>query len=240
LTPRPAQAAARREVRHSPSEAYLLLRDLIISGQLSPGAAIIESQAAARLGLGRTPVRAALKRLQQEGYVHALTTGKYTRAVVAPLTGSDMRELFLIMGALEGLAARLCSRLEASRREMLVAEMDAVNQGLLQVAGPQNLDERRAQDLHVRFHRIHVEAAAGPRLLAELDAIHPQVERYERLYTAALIRGIAESVREHGAIGEAIRSGDPDAAERAVGVNWRNGADRYEKVVAQMGERGIW
>jgi DNA-binding GntR family transcriptional regulator len=83
-------------------------------------------------------------------------------------------------------------------------------------------------------------ASAGPRLLAELDVLQPQAERYERVYTTAIICAFDEAAREHAAIVEAIRAGNPDAAESAVVRNWRGCAERYAQVVTILGERGNW
>src|SRR5687768_9042809 len=71
---------------------YHRLRELIVRGRLAPGARIIETVIAARLGVSRTPVRAALQRLQQEGYVVVASPGQQSRMAVAPLTQEDALE----------------------------------------------------------------------------------------------------------------------------------------------------
>ena len=86
------------------TQAYLRIRELIISGRLAPGARIIESDLAERLDISRTPVRSALQRLQQEGWVHGTETGKQLRLTVSPLTQEDARELYEIIGTLESYA----------------------------------------------------------------------------------------------------------------------------------------
>ena len=222
------------------AETFSRLKEMIVAGRLAPGTAINESRLAERLGLSRTPVRAALQRLQQAGYVHVEKPGKYTRLMVAPLSAEDMRELFRIMGNLEGLAAGAVAALPAGEREPIAAEMEAINVGLLEAAQSMPAELGRAQDLHVRFHRVHVEAVAGPRLRAQVAAIHPLVERYERLYTQALMSQISKSVQEHADIVVAIRAGDPEVAERRVAVNWRNGAVRYQQAVSLLGDRAFW
>jgi DNA-binding GntR family transcriptional regulator len=73
-------------------QAYEKLRDLIVWGRLAPGTRIIESDVAGRLGISRTPVRSALQRLQQEGYILALDSGKpqaerYNRLYTTVLVG---------------------------------------------------------------------------------------------------------------------------------------------------------
>ena len=90
--------------------AYQKLRELIVLGRLAPGTRIIETTVAARLGVSRTPVRAALQRLQQEGYVVVTSPGQQSRMSVAPLTQEDAIELFGMVSAVEGLAANGAAR----------------------------------------------------------------------------------------------------------------------------------
>src|SRR5690349_20834406 len=101
------------------SRVYNELRTLIISGQLPPGARVAERAVGERLGLSRTPVRSALHRLQQEGFVASSGLGRDQRLFVTPLTQNDGRELLLIVGHLEGLAAREAALLPAEKRRVL-------------------------------------------------------------------------------------------------------------------------
>lgn len=205
---------------------------MIVAGELAPKSPIIESRLAEQLDLSRRVIRAALRRLELEGYVNSVLLKKYTRAVVAPLTVESMKELFTIMGALEGLAVRNAAGLEDETRLQIANEMHELNEALMQASEGNPAEIVEAQDLHVRFHEVTVDAAAGPLLYAQIDRIRPQVERYERLYTHVLISGIQDSVSEHADIIAALREGDPDAAQRASEINWRNGADRYEHALA--------
>ncbi|HJU65178.1 MAG TPA: GntR family transcriptional regulator, partial [Gemmatimonadaceae bacterium] len=102
-----------------PSRVYHQLRTLIVEARLAPGTRLVESEIAARLGVSRTPVRSALQRLQQEGYVIASPHLQNVRLTVAPLTREDSRELFHLVGELEGLAARGAAELPASDRQSL-------------------------------------------------------------------------------------------------------------------------
>ena len=97
---------------------YDSLRNLIVRGQLAPGARIVETEVAERFGVSRTPVRAAFQRLQREGYVTASATHQ-ARMTVAPLTREDVGELLDIVGELEGLAARGAARLNEPDRALL-------------------------------------------------------------------------------------------------------------------------
>ncbi|HEY3383700.1 MAG TPA: GntR family transcriptional regulator [Vicinamibacterales bacterium] len=220
--------------------AYQRLHDLIVSGRLAPGTPLVETDLSARLGVSRTPVRAALQRLLQEGFVTAQPAGQMLRASVAPLTAADMREVFLITGALEAAGARLAAALEAPQREALADELARLADLLHQAAADRPPDLLRAQDLHACFHRTYATAAAGPRLIAELEVLQPQAERYERVYTTAIISAFDEAERERAAIIEALRRGDADAVETAVSRTWRGAVERYARVVTILGERGNW
>jgi DNA-binding GntR family transcriptional regulator len=221
------------------SLVYDELRGLIVWGQLPPGARIAERAVAERLGLSRTPVRSALHRLQQEGFVASVGRGADQRLIVAPLTADDGREVFLIVGHLEGLAARMAAQLPKARRDQIVRHLRSLNREL-GVESRKQIGISRIFDLDMDFHRAYVENVAGPRVVALHRAIKPQTERYVRLYVSSLLDELPTSVKEHEIIIRAIARGDGSAAQRAVETNWHNAADRLAKVIAEHGERGIW
>jgi len=224
----------------SVARAYDQLRELIVWGRLAPGTRIVESEIADRLGVSRTPTRSAIHRLQQEGYVTALDRAKERRLIVAPLTMADARELFHIVGQLEGLAARAAAELPEAARLAIVARMEAVNAELAEVARGARPDPLRIFDLDTGFHREYVLGGAGPRLLALHDATKPQAERYIRLYISSLVDEIHTSAEEHVLIIAALREGDAVAAQQSVDTNWRNAAVRLSRVIGVHGERGSW
>jgi DNA-binding GntR family transcriptional regulator len=221
------------------SLVYDELRQLIVWGQLPPGARIAERAVAERLGLSRTPVRSALHRLQQEGFVASSGHGTEQRLIVAPLTGEDGRELFLIIGHLEGLAARIASQLPRPKREQVVRRLRTLNRRL-GVESRRQTSINKIFDLDMEFHRTYVEDVAGARVMALHRAIKPQTERYVRLYVSTLLDELPTSVKEHEIIVRAISRGDGSAAQRAVETNWHNAAERLANVIAEHGERGIW
>ena len=222
------------------TEAYHQLRELIVRGRMAPGTRIIETDVAAKLGVSRTPVRGALQRLQQEGYIVASGTGQQSRLAVAPLTQEDARELFALVAEIEGLGARWSAELSEGRRAEVVAGLRHHNEQLAQAANEPRADHQMVFTEDMAFHRRYVEGAAGPRLLALHDAIKPQTERYVRLYISALVDEIGTSVREHTVIIDAIAAGAGEAAQSAVRTNWQNAATRLSKVIASLGERGTW
>jgi DNA-binding GntR family transcriptional regulator len=222
------------------TRVYEQLRELIVWGRIAPGTRIIEAEVATRLGVSRTPVRAALQRLQQEGYVVAAGKSQQSRLSVAPLTQDDARELFEVVAEVEGLAARRAAEQPEEVRRDLVARLDGINANLERAATASDPDGRAIFDLDQAFHRTYVEVGGGPRILALHDAVKPQSERYIRLYVSALVDEIGTSVREHDVIIRAIEAGEPEFTQTAVRRNWRNAADRMAKVIEHLGERGAW
>jgi DNA-binding GntR family transcriptional regulator len=159
--------------------------------------------------------------------------------IVTPLTRGDGRELFLIVGHLEGLAAHEAASLPADRRKQLVKRLRDVNRSL-SLASRSKASPARLFDLDLEFHQTYVEGVAGPRVVALHRAIKPQSERYARLYVNVLLDELPTSVKEHEAIAAAIAKGNPIAAQNAVETNWHNAAARLAEVIAEHGERGIW
>jgi len=220
---------------------YRQLRELIVRGRLAPGTRIIEADLAHRLGVSRTPVRDALRMLHQEGYVLSDSAGgSKARWAVAPLTKEDARELYRIIGRVEGLAAWQTAELEPAARTEVAKKLRLLNDGLRDLARTGHGDPNRIFELDLNFHAYIVEASAGRRLLTLHNAIRPQTERYWRLYASAIVDQLGVSVAEHAQVIEAIQAGDGDAAERGVEINWRNGAERLCKVIDSLGERGSW
>ena len=221
------------------TRAYQTLRIVIVSGQLPPGSRISERIVAERLGLSRTPVRSALHRLEQQGFISATGRGRERRLCVAPLTMDDGREVFFIVGHLEGLAARTAALLPASRRREIVKSLREAN-AELEAESHQRGDGDRCFELDHAFHNHYVDGVVGPRLLALHRAIKPQSDRYSRLYTSVLRDQLATSVKEHEKIVRAIAKGDADTAQRAAETNWHNAAERLTRIIAKQGERGSW
>jgi DNA-binding GntR family transcriptional regulator len=223
-----------------PEQVYLRLRDLIVQGLLAPGSRVVETEVATRLGVSRTPVREALQRLQQEGFVVGAPGSQQARLTVAPLTRADVRELLNIVGELEGLAARWSADLPKAERRALAQDLKALNAEFHRTGSAAPIDHGGLYEADERLHRRIVEACAGPRLIALHDSVKPQAERYIRMYISMLTSDLRASVAEHDAMIDAIEQGSADEAQAAVQVNWRHAAERIAKVILVAGERGSW
>jgi DNA-binding GntR family transcriptional regulator len=220
--------------------AFQEIRELIVHGKISPGTWIVEADLAERLNLSRTPVRAAIHWLQREGYVLEHRNVSKSRMIVAPLTREDSIELYRIIGHLEGLAGRGAAEKPKKERTELGKQLHEINEKLLAIADGRAGPSSDIFDLDRTFHRLIVQAGAGPRLSTLHNAIEPQAERYWRLYASSIINALHSSVDEHKEIIEGVLNGDPDAVEQGLQQNWLKGAERLGVVIDMFGERGSW
>jgi DNA-binding GntR family transcriptional regulator len=236
-----ADALRTEIVRGASIEAvFLKIREMIVYGRLAPGSWIVEGDIADKLGVSRTPVRHALQWLEHEGYLVALGSGPKSRMTVAPLTESDAIEAYRIVGHMEGLAGRLAAELPKQERDRLAKALRQLNGQMAKSVGAKESDSRRFFDLDTSFHSRIVEATAGSRFIAIYNGIKPHTERYWWLYASSIVDDEDVSIEEHAKIVAAIAVGNPDAAEKALQLNWENGAQRLVNLIRKFGERGKW
>lgn len=229
----------KREHGTSVLTALHQVRELIVQGKLSPGTWIVEGELAKRLHLSRTPARAALQWLQQEGYIRVHRTANKSRMIVSPLTKEDANELYAIIGRLEGLAGRITATLPKAERTAIAQKLKAINQRLTEIRNNPS-EQGEIFDIDRDFHRVVVESGSGPRLLNLHKMIEPQVERYWRLYASSIIGNLQYSIDEHNDIIAALIAGDANHMERSLQINWEKGRERLGKVIDVFGERGSW
>jgi DNA-binding GntR family transcriptional regulator len=230
---------SKREHGSSVLTAVHQVRQLIVEGKLSPGTWIVEGELVKRLHLGRTPARAALQWLQQEGYVRVHRTANKSRMIVSPLTKEDANELYAIIGRLEGLAARFTAQLPKADRIGMAEQLKRLNQKLADIQDHPS-EQGAIFEIDRDFHRTIVQSGAGSRLRTLHNTVEPQVERYWRLYASSIIGNLQLSIDEHDTTIAALIAGDPDRMERALQVNWENGRARLGQVIDTFGERGSW
>jgi len=150
-------------------QALLRLRELILSGELPTGARIAELTLVERLGFSRTPIRAALMRLEQEGLLYALPHGGYA---VKSFSENDVAEAIELRGTLEGLSARLAA--ERGAPPVVLNEARACLRAIDSVLGQAALDAEafsRYVDLNARFHAMLGELAGSQVIARELERV---------------------------------------------------------------------
>jgi DNA-binding GntR family transcriptional regulator len=148
-----------------------------------------------------------------------------------------MEELYSLAAAIESLAARGLSKVEAAEREKLARQLETVERAFHKEARRRSPEYDRLFELHQAFHRTLVEACAGPETRAVLRTIKPQMDRYEWFYAPLAGPDFSATRREHAAIVEAVRHGTAQELERAVRTNWLNAAQRLGPLIERFDAR---
>lgn len=149
--------------------AQLRLRDMVLAGELSGGTRIAELTLVRKLGVSRTPIRAALMRLEQEGLLRRRPGGGYS---VRTFSETDVADAIELRGTMEGLAARLAG--ERGVDAALLAECHACVDEIDVVLSPRALDDRGFADyveLNARLHRLLGRMANSDVIARELERI---------------------------------------------------------------------
>lgn len=184
------------------------LRDAIVNGALRPGERLVEERIAAQMGVSRAPVREALLILEREGLITSLPRRGVT---VAVLTQQDVQEIYGFRSALECQAGRgACRKITADD----VEELLALTGGMRQSDVASDRQKLAAEDF--AFHQRIFEISGNGRLLKAWLGIMSQVRLLQRHVLAAYGVDVGEMARRHEAIVDALRSGDPDTAERCL------------------------
>jgi DNA-binding GntR family transcriptional regulator len=204
--------------------AYETLRDWIVNGTLEPNETIRDHDVAAALGVSRTPVREALRRLEDEGFVQT-STNRWTR--VAPVDVQEVVRICPIIGALEELALSLAADcILAEHLLRMTTENERLRQAILAA------DFVTAAEADTAFHEALVEPANNPDLERILDGLRTKMLRFEIAYFAAGMRG-PQSVEEHEQIIAALRVGAIPQAQVLTRENWSVSQERLQAALAR-------
>lgn len=200
------------------------IEDAIVSGTLKPGDRLEEQSLAEQYGVSRTPVREALRQLQEAGLIEIRPRRGATVTVVGP---ADLIHMFEVMGGLEAMAGRLAARRldEASKQEILSCH-DACRDALTQGSDAYYYENER-------FHMAIYRASANPFLEEQARALHRRLKPYRRLQLRSLNR-IEQSFAEHDRIVKAILNGNGDEAEQALWDHITIQADRFHDFLAGL------
>lgn len=183
--------------------AYEVLRERLVMLDIRPGAPINDDGLAADLGLGRTPVREALKRLEQDRLVVAYPR-RGTFATAVDMT--DLADISEIRRQLEPTAAARAARTASPEARARLRELAA---GIAEIGDDDDPREVMRRDVHV--HREIYRASGNPHLERILFGLDSHATRIWCLFLDRL-PDIARHVREHVALLEAIVAGDETAA----------------------------
>lgn len=181
------------------------IRSAIINGTLQPRERLMEIQMAEELGVSRTPIREALRKLELEGFIVMVPR---KGAYVSDLSFKDIADVFEIRAALEGLAAGLAAEritddeLETMER-LLVGKQEAITAG----------DIDKLVEVDTSFHELLYRASRNVRLATIISNLREQIQRF-RLTSLSFPGRNKESLLEHKQIVEAIQSRDIQLARQ--------------------------
>ncbi|WP_314623957.1 GntR family transcriptional regulator [uncultured Selenomonas sp.] len=183
------------------------LRDAIKSGTLAPGQRLMEIQLAEELGVSRTPVREAIRKLELEGYVVMMPRrGTY----VASLSIRDVNDVFEIRTALDSLACGLAAE------RITENELESLQRLLVAIGGHiETGDMEKIVETDMRFHDLLYQASRNTRLVGIISNLREQLTRF-RSASMSFPGRLKETLEEHREIVDAIAQGDVPGAKQAA------------------------
>lgn len=207
-------------------QTYRLLRDRILRRQIEAGAKVSVEAIADRLGVSRTPVTDALKRLAADGLVEIIPR---RGTFVTRITSRDAAEMFDVRLMMELYSAE--SALDSGRASAVVAAMDAPMAGMDAAIVSGTYDDYEAFIDHDRlFHRAIVSTVGNHQLLRMYDEInvHMYVARAHYIQTVEAAR---EAQAEHEAIYGAFAAGDAHRVYAALTTHINGVRDRIVAII---------
>ena len=198
------------------------LRQAILRGEFKPGERLMEIQLANKLGVSRTPIREAIRMLEQEGL--AVTIPR-KGAEVAKMTEKDMEDVLQIRLSLEALAVRLsCENITPAALQELKVAMEDFEE---KTKSGQFVEMAKAD---VKFHEILYKASNNPKLQQLLSNLREQMYRYrvEYLKDAAIYPRLIE---EHHRMYDALKEKDQKQAVAYVEKHLHNQAEAVKKII---------
>ena len=215
------------------ADAYRSLKDAIRDNVFAPGFQGSEQEIALRLGMSRTPVHEALIRLQEEGLVRVLPK---RGVMVCALSPDDMREVYDVIIALEGVAAELLAGMPETARKPALAALEATNTEMKSALQQNDLVAwARADD---RFHRTLIDQCGNRRVARLANTIMDQSHR-ARMMTLRLRPKPTRSMTEHQAITAAIRKGDSAEAASRTRAHRQRARDELLPLLDRLGMKQL-
>lgn len=172
------------------------LREAILKGDFAPGERLMEKQLAERLGVSRTPIREAIRKLELEGLVVMIPR---KGAEVASITGKDISDVLEVRATLEALAVKLaCKKMS----EHDLDELNSVNEEFKLAADQKNV--KRLIEKDVEFHDVIFHASDNDKLINIINNLREQIYRYRVEYIYKM-KDYSDLVKEHDEIVQAIK-----------------------------------
>ncbi len=205
------------------------LRDAIRKGKLKPGERLMEIQLAEDLGVSRTPVREAIRKLELEGYVIMMPRrGTY----VANLSIRDVNEVFEIRTSLDSLASGLAAE------RITEEELERLQRLLVAIGGYiEENDMDKIVECDTEFHDLLYQASRNSRLVGIIFNLREQLTRF-RSTSMAFPGRLKATLEEHRRIVEAIAQGDVAEARAAAEYHMEKSEQTLLESMEAMKQQG--
>jgi DNA-binding GntR family transcriptional regulator len=201
------------------------IREAIISGELKPGERLMEVQLAEKIGVSRTPVREAIRKLELEGLVEMLPQ---KGAHVAEISTKDIMNVLEVRATLDGLATALSAQ-RITEEEL--ANLKHVLSQLSSYIEKENLQGSIKKD--VEFHEIIYRSSRNDKLIQINSNLREQVQRFRVIYLKDY-SSPRELNQEHIDIFEAISGRNPDIAQKAAITHIKNQEITITKAIKRL------
>lgn len=190
--------------------AYRAIKECVVKNYV-PGQPLAQQDLANKLGISKTPVREALRRLAEEGLVRQVPNRGYW---MAELSEQDIKEIYEVREALEGMAARLAAL------KIAPDELARLRESFASVrADGAEGDENLMEEIGDQLHQAILKSAGNGRIIRVLNSINGQLDIIKmmgrRIATEAPLSG-QSAFEEHLEIMEALIEQDPDSSEQAM------------------------
>ncbi|SHJ58276.1 GntR family transcriptional regulator [Paramaledivibacter caminithermalis] len=181
------------------------LRNSILKGELQPGERLMELQLAQKLGVSRTPIREAIRKLELEGFVEMIPR---KGAYVADLSVKDILDILEVRMFLEGLSAYLAAQ------RMTDEEINKLKDILKKFEDDfETMSKEDMIELDIKFHDMIMEGSRNNKLLQIIQGLHEQFQRFRVIYFSEY-KEHEDIKKYHRAIVESISNRDPKRAQQ--------------------------
>jgi DNA-binding GntR family transcriptional regulator len=188
--------------------AYAEIKQRLLSSAFAPGSFLAERQLASQLGMSKTPVRAALERLEVEGFV---TISPQQGVIVRELSVHEIADQYEIRVALETFVLRtLAGRLSPAQVERVRANLKA------QEANRRDCDVERGVALDAEFHTLFCEFLGNQEILRVMGQLRAKIHRVVSRVFRSHAGRMASSYEEHRAIADAVIAGNAALAVQRI------------------------
>ena len=194
-----------KQTKSLEESVFLALEEEILSGEMKRGEVLTETSLSSRLGVSRTPLRAALHRLSEEGLIEIAPNRS---AVVVGIGEEELFDIYKIRMRLEGLASAEAAKRISDDDKIKLRETVELSEFYI---GKQ--DAEKLKELDSQFHNVIYKASGNRLLYKTLSELHRNIKTY-RKRSLSVSNRLEKSVSEHREILSAIERGDSEAADR--------------------------